>query len=250
MNEARETGHGSACIPPDTYHGHLEDDQATWPRRISRRFLGTGERPRALFDLVRTLPDKPRILDVGCGTGRMLEAIGAVRPDAELHAVDVAAVHALDTSRLIPRLAAEGRFYQEDIVANRKVPEAYFDLVYSCMVIEHVQDGVAFIAAMGRLARPAGRILVQSFNHRGVLTSFYNDPTHVRPYPPVALARAARLAGLDVRAAHNERSWPILLLAPAYWIYRVLTRRETVIPFFWEHLLAVQSIMIAQKRLR
>jgi len=175
----------------------------------------------------------------------MLEQVRKARPDAELHGLDISDVKTLNTSPLVTDLVQQGRFYQANIVHDHSVPQRHFDLVYSSMVLEHVPDAVDFIRAMGTLARPGGHVFVHTVNHRSILTSFYNDPTHIRPYPPAALERAAHFAGLKTEMACNERSLIILAMAPFYRAYCTLTGRQAVIPFFWEHLLAIQSVLVA-----
>ena len=89
-------------------------------------------------------------------------------------------------------------------------------------------------------------MLVHTVNHRSLLFGFYNDPTHIRPYSRMALSRSATLAGLEVLEVRIERSWVILLLSPFYHLYQFIRRMPVVIPFFWEHLLAVQTILAAR----
>lgn len=229
------------------YHGYLEAERQSWPRRLARRWLRTDRYPASLFRLAPTLPRGARVIDVGCGTGRTLETLHRERPDLELFACDLAPVDRLPDG-YVRELAARDRFFQADVAAvDHAAPRRQFDLAYSCDTIEHVMDGVAFLRGLQGLVRPGGQVLVQTMNHRGVLVGFYDDPTHVRPYSTRALWRAAEMVGLEPQAAYNDRSWKILLLSPAYHLYCRLRGQPARLSHFWEHLLAVQSVLVATR---
>ena len=221
----------------DLYHGFLEEDLRSGPRRQARRLFKTNQRPKALFRRVNRLPSGAQVLDVGCGTGSMLATIASIRPDLELTGMDLVRP---------PHITYHGEFFEGDITSEQSVLLGRFDLVFSSMVIEHLADGPAFIRRLSLLAKPGGLVVVHTMNHRSLLISFYNDPTHVRPYSKLALTRAAFLSGLEVLEAQNERSWVILLFSPLYHLYQRFRGMPIVIPFFWEHLLAIQTVLVAR----
>lgn len=230
---------------PKRYHGAVDPDFASWPRRVARRLLRTGQYPMVLFRWLPKLPAHPHIIDIGCGTGRTLAGVAQARPDATVYGVDLAPVDNL-TNHPIHKIAADGRFYQANLLEDHNVPRGRFDLVYSSNVIEHVPDGVAFLRAMSQLAKPGGLVLVHTMNHWGTLVGFYNDPTHIRPYPAEALRRAALMVGIEPVEARHERCWSIMAFAPVYKLYCLATRKRTTASFFWEHALAVQSTLVAR----
>ena len=77
------------------------------------------------------------------------------------------------------------------------------DLVVASHVLEHVADGVALAAELMRLVKPGGHLWIETPSELSCLTassddpedhqflSFWDDPTHVRPYTPAALYRLA-----------------------------------------------------------
>ena len=94
---------------------------------------------------------RPRILDVGCGTGGNLQLLAEFGvPEG----VDVSA-EALEFCRArgLPKVkqgAAESLPYQD----------ASFDVITGLDVVEHLDDDVAGLREMRRVLRPAGRLLV------------------------------------------------------------------------------------------
>lgn len=148
---------------------------------------------------------RPRILDIGCGTGanlHMLSEFGVAE------GVDVSA-EALDFCRArglagVRQGAAESLPYED----------ASFDLVTGLDVVEHLDDDLAGLTEMRRVLRPGGYALlfVPAFMF---LWGVQDDISHHRRrYTLPELKRAAEKAGLTVsRATYANVTFfvPILL---------------------------------------
>ena len=148
---------------------------------------------------------KPRILDVGCGTGanlQMLSQFGAAE------GVDVSS-EALEFCR------ARGLTNVKQGAAET-LPhgDASFDLVTGLDVIEHLDDDVAGLREMRRVLRPGGRALlfVPAFMF---LWGVQDDISHHRRrYDLRELKQKVNEAGLSVERvtyANITFFWPILL---------------------------------------
>lgn len=143
------------------------------------------------------------LLDAGCGTGR--------------HAVKLAAagarVTALDFSEgMLARARARPcadlvRFLVHDLTAALPFAARVFDRVLSALVLEHIPDPRAFFAELGRVTRPAGRIVVTAMHpamfERGISARFRGGASEeIRPRSyPMTLADylgAVEGAGLAV----------------------------------------------------
>ena len=94
---------------------------------------------------------KPRILDVGCGTGANLQMLAdfgtAEGVDVSAEALDFCRARGLDK---VKQGAAEALPYAD----------ASFDLVTGLDVVEHLDDDVAGLREMRRVLRPGGRALL------------------------------------------------------------------------------------------
>jgi len=95
--------------------------------------------------------DRLSVLDVGCGTGLMLEAL---RPYA--HPVGI------DFSRLAMMYCAQRGIERLVCARVEALPfgDETFDLLLALDLFEHIDDDAALIREMWRLCRPGGRLLI------------------------------------------------------------------------------------------
>ncbi len=137
------------------------------------------------------------IVDLGCGRGEFLEL--ARRGDVRAYGVDtdedaVAACRALGLDARLEDLF--------DHLAG--LPEASVWGVFCSQVVEHLPADLlpTLLSEIARVLQPGGAAVIETPNPATFAThvqSFWRDPTHLRPVPAVALAFAARTAGLVVR---------------------------------------------------
>jgi SAM-dependent methyltransferase len=136
--------------------------------------------------------DRPRILDVGCGTGANLELLGRF---GEAEGVDV-------SEDALAFCRARG-LQNVRHGAAEKLPykDGTFDLVTALDVVEHLDDDVAGLREMRRVLRKNGRALlfVPAFMFLwGVQDDVSN---HRRRYTLSGLRRVVREAGFEVERA-------------------------------------------------
>ncbi len=104
-----------------------------------------------------------RVLDFGCGDGRLLVALG--HRATERHGVDVRCDRFPDIREAQPDLQLE----EIGLDGVTKYPDDYFDTITIVEVIEHVGDERRTLHELGRILKPGGKLLLTT-PHRGLLT--------------------------------------------------------------------------------
>ena len=166
--------------------GILIGDAAAYDQ-MSRLLLGSFF-GRIAADVAAAAPAGARVLEVGCGPGRLSIRL------ARQHGLDVTGLD-LDPA-MIGRARANAAhpgnggdrwpsFLIGDVAALA-FPDGSFDLVVSTLSMHHWADPTAGLAEIGRVLRPGGRALVWDFRPGTV-------PLHRHVPDPVQHARGAPL---------------------------------------------------------
>ena len=142
--------------------------------------------------------DASPIVDLGCGRGEFLELAGRARLEA--HGVD-SDPDSVRRCRDIDLDAREENLF--DHLAG--LEPGSVGGVFCSQVVEHLPPETipVLLEQIARVLRPGGVAVLETPNPASFAThvqSFWRDPTHIRPVPDVALAYAARTAGLVVES--------------------------------------------------
>ena len=107
------------------------------------------------------------ILDVGCGTGRLLRSAAVRFPGARLVGVDAAIEMVKQAEASIP--AGVAIEFQQATAEQLPFPNAQFDLVFSTLTFHHWRDQRKGIAEVARVLAPEGRWLLADFIAAGLM---------------------------------------------------------------------------------
>lgn len=123
---------------------------------------------------IRYFTAQGKILDVGCGQGHFI----AADPDR---------ITGIDANPHTVREAVEkGLNVIECSALSMPFENHSFDGVYCSHLIEHLlpDDAYKLLEEINRVLKPGGILVLKA----PLLTKhFYNDPTHIKPYPPNAI---------------------------------------------------------------
>jgi ubiquinone/menaquinone biosynthesis C-methylase UbiE len=131
-----------------------------------------------------------RILDVGCGTGRLLRKAALQWPSAELVGVDPAE-GMIENAR---RLTSSATFHVGKGEAL-PVPDASVDLAFSTVSFHHWEDQAKGVREIARVLRPGGRFCLADAHIPSILARII---PHTRIHTRKELLALFRAAGLSV----------------------------------------------------
>jgi len=184
--------HGRGAATGQRVPGGILIGDAVVYDALSRLVLGSlfG---RIAADVAAVAPDGARVLEVGCGPGRLSIRL------ARQHGLDVTGLD-LDPAMIERARANADRpgdgderrpsFLVGD-VASLAFPDGSFDLVVSTLSMHHWADPTAGLAEIGRVLRPGARALVWDFRP-GVRPHPFG-PRHAHMPDPVEHAHGSQL---------------------------------------------------------
>ena len=172
-----------------TYENSLK--QRLWFDRFQKRVLNMVEKGYT----------PSTVLDVGCGTGRLLRKAREYWSKAQFIGVDPAAGMMENARRLMP----DAKFYvsQAELLP---LPDASVDLVFSTASFNHWQDQEKGLREIKRVLQVGGLLFLADVWPPLGLSRFIR---HFQANNPIALRETFRRVGFQVR---DQRNWRTLWL--------------------------------------
>lgn len=160
-------------------------------------FLNEMRSRYVMTDLLRqeilSLAKGSRVLDLGCGDLHLLKTISELRPDLELHGVDVGEI---PTKFLTTKIT----FIKSDFAAYD--PACRFDLITAVDILEHLAVPQNLVKKSYDLLREGGGLYLNVPSVTKLFLfgreNFYSDYTHLRPFCAKGLVRMLVDHGLKV----------------------------------------------------
>jgi trans-aconitate methyltransferase len=178
------------------FEAMTERDERHWWYRGRRRIVLT------VLDQLR-LPPGAKVLDAGCGSGRMLDELERY-----------GSVSGVDSSPLAVEAArARGHQHVEPAMLEQlPFPTGGFDLVTCLDVIEHVADDERGLAELWRVTAPGGYLLLTVPAYQSLWSAHDEANQHFRRYRLGTLRPLALAGGWEIKRTSYFNS---ILLAPA-----------------------------------
>jgi ubiquinone/menaquinone biosynthesis C-methylase UbiE len=184
--------------PADT-HPVLEEYSALAPHYDRRwaSYIDTSVR-----ETLRRFEVEPgqSVLDVGCGTGALLERLAATAPGARLSGVDLSP-EMLEEAR--KKLGAAIPLKQSN-VNNLPFASHEFDVVVSTNALHYFRNPAAALEEMARVLRPNGRLVITDWCHDFFISQLFEwklrafDRAHVGTLGQKRCRRLLDQAGFEV----------------------------------------------------
>ena len=155
-----------------------------------------------------------RVLDVGCGDGfhlKLLRRFG--KPSWTLEGIDI-------DPRAVEAASGPGITVHQGTIEDVDLPADSYDVVYTIQTVEHVAHPDRVLAAIHRVLKPGGRLVIVTDNTESVDFGLfrksywggYHFPRHWNLFNPTALARLGRNAGFEVEKMDT-------IVSPVNWVY-------------------------------
>jgi 2-polyprenyl-3-methyl-5-hydroxy-6-metoxy-1,4-benzoquinol methylase len=175
-------------------HTHGEDENPTHAATIGRVV--------ATLDAALGGLRGARVLDVGCGTGTLLEKLQDA--GAEAHGVELSVCERT-------RCAQRGLSIVGASIDDAHLPPATYDAVTATEVIEHVVSPTAFLRRVRQLLKPGGIFSYTTGNwhlvRRAPGTPYVMPEGHLYYFTPITMRKYFEKAGFDVVRGVVNRTW-------------------------------------------
>jgi len=160
------------------------------------------------------IPNNAKILDVGCGDGfhlKLLKQYG--NENWTLEGVDF-------DSRAVEIASRGGLTIHHGSIEELNLESEQYDLVYTIQTIEHVAQPDELLAAIYRILKPGGRLVIVTDNTDSIdFTYFkhsywggYHFPRHWNLFNRKSLTRLAHKTGFEVSDVKT-------IVSPVNWVY-------------------------------
>lgn len=157
-----------------------------------------------------TLPPQPNVLDIGCGTGKLLNRLAGHFPDLWGTGLDFSSgmlAQARKSRNHRPRL-----IFIQGNAESLPFVESQFDAVFNTISFLHYQQPEKFLSEVQRVLRPGGRFYLvdSSFRYQKNPTNISFSPNGIKLYSPETREKMGAKAGLNCLGHHYLIS-PVLL---------------------------------------
>jgi 2-polyprenyl-3-methyl-5-hydroxy-6-metoxy-1,4-benzoquinol methylase len=171
-------------------------------QRASRWLFGSSQ--SRLINATRRAMPSGRLLDVGCGTGSLLQLAS---PNYVCFGLE-------PSPRAAEVVRAAGIPVQEAMIEQARFPPGSFDVVTMDAVIEHVRDPVDVLKHVNSLVRPGGVIALKTpkfggpaYRMHGAAWNGFRHGYHTFLFTGETLTRTMQAAGFNVLRHPCRNRW-------------------------------------------
>jgi SAM-dependent methyltransferase len=159
-------------------------------------------------------------LEIGCGTGFVLEGIAKTFPNTALFGSEYFEEGLVHARTRLPQA------FLSQLDATQLAEREQYDVIGAFDVIEHIEEDERVLANVSRALKTGGWLLVTVPQHRWLWSVVDEHACHVRRYTREGLLAKVQAAGLSVDFVTSFVS----LLVPLMWLTRWRARDESYDP--------------------
>ena len=174
-----------------------------------------------MLSLYRTPSEKKKtLLDIGCGTGMMLQAFGRL---GRVTGIDMDKKAVKYSGKRAPEaVVIQGSFPEQ-------MPKRTFDIITALDVLEHIEDDESALKKLATHLKPNGVLLLTVPAYSFLWTSHDDANEHKRRYTAPEIREKAAAAGLRIRKVSYYNTFLFLPIAAVKIASKLL--RSTRSPF-------------------
>lgn len=195
-------------FPSNAFEQLSDAESSHWWFRSRNRVL--------LWALATKVKSFSNLLEIGCGTGYVLEGISKTYPDVELSGAEYYEEGLVFARKRVPTAA----FQQLDATTMDNVD--CYDVIGAFDVIEHIEQDEKVLCNLGRALKHGGTLMVTVPQHRWLWSAVDEYACHVRRYTRAELVDKVTQAGLKVEYVSSFVS----LLLPVMWLARLRAHKS------------------------
>ena len=154
----------------------ISDNQNRHPWELSRT--------RCILRVLRDIGIKGNILDIGCGDSYFDKRLAEKFLDVEVYGVDI----------FLEKEMHEGRVHA--VNSLERLPIDKFDYILMMDVIEHIEDGVAYLANILKYLKEGGKVIITVPAFMALYSLHDRELQHYRRYSHQSLGRVIKESGL------------------------------------------------------
>lgn len=143
------------------------------------------------------------VLDVGCGTGTVIELLHEKYPDAHYVGLDLTP----DMIAVAQAKSLNGCGFVVGDAEDLPFPANSFDAVLSSNSFHHYPNPEKFFAGVARVLRPGGRLILRDYTANDFTVWLMNKYVRAAACPPGRPRRRAHIEAIPV-PCHGRRSRP------------------------------------------
>jgi SAM-dependent methyltransferase len=202
--------------PPDYHAFDFSADRYGFVYKVRQRLEA-----KRILKACKDLPDNARILDVGCGDGFHLDLLQKFgKPSWRLEGIDM-------SDRAVEMGKLRGLEIHQGTVQSMTIPEGTYDLAFMIATIEHVDQPLEVLQAVGKMLKPGGTVVMVTDNtdtldfkwFQGRHWGGYHFPRHWNLFSPLTIRRLAQEAQLEVVELKT-------IVSPVNWVYSIRIRLQ------------------------
>lgn len=200
------------------------DEYAQMYALEDRHWWFTARRTLLSRALLRFLPRTPRrVLDLGCGTGGMLDCLHQQYGSSSTGGDTGAEIIGLDLEPVALHFSRQRghRFLVQASATALPFPDNSFDAVVALDVLEHIPDHQSAAREIARVLAPGGMVFVTVPAYQSLWSGHDVALMHQRRYLAPEMGALLSDAGLSVR----HLTYAVSMLLPVVWVIRRWQRR-------------------------